>query len=201
MTDTTFQAAPLDRYAERITTGIAALGGLLMLPTLFLFLSGILFYSIDVTGLVVTVAIAAAIAAWLVLNYAVQPASYAIEEHGLTIRRRWARPLRIPFKAVAGVSLAAGMSDVPRFGLRRSFNAGVFGYQGPFQLDPYGMAFFVATNRERLVAIARFNDPPLILSPARPRDFVDALRAALLKQLQPSEPDVGELPQGEEKLS
>lgn len=177
-----FDAAPLDPYAERITTGIATLGGILMLPALFWFLSDIHF-----GGVVIPVAIAAALAAWLLLNYAVQPTGYRFEARHLVIRRRWTRALRVPFKEIAGVSVAAALADVPRFGLRRSFNAGVFGYQGPFQLDPYGAVFFVATNRERLVAVARMNRPPLILSPARPRDFVDTLREELIAQ-----------PQGEE---
>ena len=93
----------------------------------------------------------------------------------------------LPFKDIIGVSTAAALADVPRFGLRRSFNAGVYGYQGPFQLDPYGAVFFVATNRERLVALARRGRPPLIISPARPRDFVEALRTALMKLPEPEE--------------
>lgn len=182
MTTTTFAVAPLDPYAERITTGIAMLGGILMLPALFLYLSRILLAGIAVTGVVVTVAIAVALAVWLLLNYAVQPTSYTIAGEHLVIRRRWARAMRIPFKEIAGVSSAAALADVPRFGLRRSFNAGVFGYHGPFRLDPYGAVFFVATHRERLVAVARTSRPPLILSPARPRDFIEVLREALIKQ-------------------
>jgi hypothetical protein len=74
-------------------------------------------------------------------------------------------------------------------GLRRSFNAGVFGYHGPFELEPYGRVFFAATNRQRLVALARRNGPPLIVSPDRPRDFVAAVREALLDRLKvPAEP-------------
>ena len=180
MVKTSFRVAPLDPYAERITTGIATLGGILMLPALFWFLSGIHF-----AGVVIPVAIAVALAAWLLLNYAVQPTGYLIEQQHLVVRRRWARALRVPFKEITGVSTAVGLADVPRFGLRRSFNAGVFGYQGPFQLEPYGAVFFVATNRERLVAIARLTRPPLILSPLRPRDFVDTLREELIAQ--PSE--------------
>jgi hypothetical protein len=91
----------------------------------------------------------------------------------------------VPFKEIAAVSTAAALADVPRFGLRRSFNAGVYGYHGPFQLDPYGAVFFVATNRERLVAVARRTAPPLILSPERPREFVEALREALIKLPEP----------------
>ena len=163
------------------------LGGLLMLPALFLFLSGFLFNGVAISGVVITIAVAVALAAWLVLNYAVQPTSYIIEDDRLVIRRRWARALKIRFTDIAGVSAAAALADVPRFGLRRSFNAGVFGYQGPFRLERYGAVFFIATHRERLVAVARRVDTPLILSPARPRDFVEALREALIKRPEPVE--------------
>ncbi len=182
MAQTTFDVAALDPYAERITTGIAMLGGVLTLPALFLYLSGMLLSGVAVTGVVVTLAVALALAVWLVLNYAVQPHSYMLESDRLVIKRRWSRAMRVPFKQIVGVSPAAALADVPRFGLRRSFNAGVFGYQGPFQLEPYGVVFFVATHRERLVAVARQNRPPLILSPNRPREFVEALREALAKQ-------------------
>jgi len=181
-----FTVAPLDSYAERITTGISLLGGVLMLPTLFLYLSGFLFDGIAGTGAVITTAVAVALAAWLLLNYAVQPTRYVIEAEQLVIRRRLARPLRVPLKELTGVSAAVGMADMPRFGLRRSFNAGVYGYQGPFRLSPYGEVFFAATNRERLVAAARVASPPLILSPSRPRDFVEALREAIIRRADPS---------------
>ena len=182
MATTSYPVAPLDSYAERITSGIAMLGGVLMLPTLFLYLSGFLLTGVGVTGAVITAAVALALATWLVLNYAVQPTSYDIEDDRVLIRRRWARAMPLPFKQIVGVSAAAALADVPRFGLRRSFNAGVFGYQGPCQLEPYGAVFFAATNRERLVALARRDSSPLILSPARPREFVEGLRAALIKQ-------------------
>ena len=177
-----FDVAALDSYAERITSGISMLGGILMLPTLFLYLSGFLFEGIAATGAVITAATAVALAVWLVLNYAAQPVRYDIEREHLLIKRRWTRALRIPLKQITGVSPASGMADTPRFGLRRSFNAGVFGYHGPFRLDPYGSVFFMATNRERLVAVARVSDPPLIVSPASPRAFVESLREARLRQ-------------------
>jgi hypothetical protein len=184
-----YSVAPLDGYAERITTGISLLGGVLMLPTLFLYLSGFLFEGIAPTGAVITSAVAVALAAWLLLNYAVQPTRYVVEAEHLVVRRRIARPMRVPLKELTGVSTAAGMADMPRFGLRRSFNAGVYGYQGPFRLSPYGEVFFAATNRERLVAVARVAAPPLILSPARPRDFVEALREAMIRRAGPRVPD------------
>jgi hypothetical protein len=180
MTATVFEAAPLDSYAERITTGIAMLGGVLMLPALFWYLSGIGPIGGIVSGVAVSAAIAITLAVWLLLNYAVMPVSYRVEPDQLVIRRRWARPLRIPYTQITGVSTAGGLADVPRRGLRRSFNAGVFGYQGPFQLAPYGSAVFAATHRERLVAIARIDQPPLIVSPNRPRSFVETLRETLL---------------------
>src|SRR5215210_1348812 len=112
-----YPAARLDPYAERITSGIAMLGGVLMLPTLFLYLSGFLLTGVGVTGALITAAVAVALAAWLVLNYAVQPTSYVIESDRLLIRRRWARAIPLPFKQITGVSTAAALADVPRFGL------------------------------------------------------------------------------------
>jgi hypothetical protein len=181
MDTASYPVAPLDSYAERITSGIAMLGGVLMLPALFLYLSGFLFTGIGVTGAVITAAVALALAVWLMLNYAVQPTSYEIQADRVLIRRRWARAMPLLFKDIIGVSTAAALADVPRFGLRRSFNAGVYGYQGPFKLDPYGAVFFVATNRGRLVALARRDRTPLIISPVRPREFVEALRTVLMK--------------------
>lgn len=182
MAQTQFEAAPLNSYAEQITSGIAMLGGLLTLPALFLYLSGMLRNGIAVTGMVITMAVALAMVVWLLLNYAVQPTSYVIEAQRVLIKRRWARAMPVPFEQIMGVSLAAALADMPRFGLRRSFNAGVFGYQGPFRLEQYGAVFFVATNRERLVALARRDRTPLLISPARPRDFVEDLRDVLAKQ-------------------
>jgi hypothetical protein len=43
----------------------------------------------------------------------------------------------------------------------------------------------MATNRERLVALARRDRTPLLISPARPREFVEALRTALMKLPEP----------------
>lgn len=179
MSDTSFEVAPFDSYAERITTGIALLGGIMMLPALFWFLSDLRF-----DGVLVPVAIAITLALWLALNYAVQPISYEIElaQDRLVVKRRWLRNVRIPMEEITGVSVASALADVPRSGLRQALNAGVFGYHGQFQLERYGAAFFAATNRERLVAIARMDYPSIIVSPARPRDFVEALREALIKR-------------------
>jgi len=58
MATTSYDVAPLDPYAERITSGIAMLGGVLMLPTLFLYLSGFLLTGVGVTGAVITAAVA-----------------------------------------------------------------------------------------------------------------------------------------------
>jgi hypothetical protein len=180
-----FEAAALDPYAERITTGIAMVGGVLMLPILFWYLSGMINYAIAVPGIVISAALGLAMATWLALNYAAYPKSYEIKDDQLIIRRHWLHAMKIPLHDILGVSGAAALADVPRRGLRRSFNAGVFGYHGPFQLAEYGQAFFAATHRERLVAIARRDKMTIIISPQRPRDFTEALREALIH----SEPD------------
>ncbi|WP_129626955.1 PH domain-containing protein [Candidatus Oscillochloris fontis] len=165
-----FEVAALDSYASRITSGLAYLGGLLMLPLLFAYLANLRW-----AGLLVPAALALPLALFMLLCYAAQPSLYLIEEQALVITRRWWRPLRIPFDHVSGASSASALADVPRSGLRFAFNPGIFGYLGPFHLAPYGETFFLATNRARLVAVARIARPPLILSPARPREFVVAL--------------------------
>ncbi|GEM_PF-795611 len=187
-----FEAATLDRYAERITTGIATIGGILMLPALFWFLSGILLYGVAVPGIVISSATGVALAVWLTLNYAVQPVSYIIKGDALLIKRRWVGAMRISLRDILGVSPAAALADVPRKGLRQSFNAGVFGYNGPFQLEQYGKVFFTATDRERLVAIARRDKMTLIISPARPRDFIETLREEIIRvaEATSADPDV-----------
>lgn len=166
----TFGAAPLDEYATRITMGVAYMGGVLMLPMLFAYLSNLRW-----GGLLIPSALALTLAVFLLLAYAFQATAYVIEDSRLLIRRRWVRSLAISFDRITGASPAVMLADIPRSGLRFAFNPGVFGYQGPFRLAPYGTAFFLATNRERLVAIAREGKPPLILSPFRPKAFVEAL--------------------------
>jgi hypothetical protein len=180
-----FEVATFDRYSERITTGIAMVGGVLMLPTLFWYLSGILIYGIAVPGIVISSATGVAMAVWLALNYAVQPTSYLINGDTLIIRRRWVGAMRVPISEILGVSPAPALVDVPRRGLRQSFNAGVFGYHGPFQLEHFGRVFMLATDRERLVALARKDRLTLIVSPARPRDFIEAVREAIIQSAEP----------------
>jgi hypothetical protein len=165
-----FDAAPLDEYASRITIGLAYLGGLLMLPLLFAYLANLRW-----GGLLIPTALALPLAIFLLLSYAAQPSTYMVEESTLVVRRRWWRSLSIPLDEIIGASPATYLADVPRRGLRFAFNPGVFGYLGPFRLAPYGETFFLATNRARLVSVARHDRPPLILSPARPREFVEAL--------------------------
>jgi hypothetical protein len=176
-----FAVAPLDAYAERITSGIALLGGVTLLPALFLTLSGLLLRAGAVPGVLVSLAIAATLGTWLLLNYAAQPVEYVIDADRVLIRRRWwRRPLVVRFDRLVAVSTAGALADVPRSGVRQAFNAGVFGYHGPFTLSGLGRVFLSATHRERLVAIARHDGPPLLISPAQPRLFVDALRQALI---------------------
>ncbi|MFV9504401.1 MAG: PH domain-containing protein [Oscillochloridaceae bacterium umkhey_bin13] len=168
-----FAAAPLDAYALRLTTGLAYLGGLLMLPLLFAYLSNLRW-----DGLLVPVALALAIAIFLLLTYAFQPARYEIHADTLIVRRRLWRALRVPLELVGQAAPATALADLPRRGLRFAFNAGIFGYQGPFRLAPYGEVFFLATDRTRLVTIARYERTALVISPASPRAFSEALNAA-----------------------
>jgi hypothetical protein len=168
-----FRAAPLDGYAIQITSGLAYLGGLLMLPLFFAYLANLRW-----NGLLVPVALALALAAFLLLSYAAQPTEYIIETKLLRVRRRWLWALKVPLGEIGQASPAPTLAEVPRRGLRFAFNAGIFGYQGPFRLDPYGEVFFLATNRERLVAIARPGTTALIVSPERPRGFTEALNEA-----------------------
>jgi hypothetical protein len=71
------------------------------------------------------------------------------------------------------------LASIPQRGLRFAFNPGIFGYQGPYRLAPYGEAFMLATNRERLVSLAREGRPPLIISPEQPRAFMNELTERL----------------------
>lgn len=165
-----FTVAPLDEYASRVTIGLAYLGGLLMLPLLFAYLANLRW-----GGLLIPSALALALALFLMLCYAVQPSAYQIEDAALVVRRRWIWALRIPLDIITGASTATYLADIPHRGLRFAFNPGIFGYTGPFRLAPYGETFFMATNRARLVSVARQGRPPLIISPARPREFIEAL--------------------------
>jgi len=165
-----FEVAPLDAYARRLTAGLAYLGGLLMLPLLFAYLANLRW-----EGLMVPVALALAVAMFLLLTYGAQPRRYEVNATHLVVRRRWLPALRVPLTLITGASLASHLADAPRRGVRFAFNAGIFGYQGPFRLAPFGEVFFLATDLERLAAVGREGRPSLILSPARPRAFVEAL--------------------------
>ena len=173
-----FSAAPLDTYALRLTNGLAYLGGLLALPMLFAYLANLRW-----EGLLVPIALAVVLALFLLLCYAFQPRAYELIGDQLVVRRRLWRALYLPLSRISGASVATSMADLPRYGLRFAFNAGIFGYQGPFRLDPYGEVFFIATNRSRLVSVARHQAlPPLILSPERPQAFVIALNERRTQQ-------------------
>lgn len=170
----TFDAAPLDRYVARITTRIAYVGGVLMLPLLFAYLSNLRW-----GGLFIPSTCGVMLALFLLLAYSVQPVAYQLDGRHLIVRCRWWRALRIPLSQISDVSFAPTLGEIPQRGLRFAFNPGIFGYQGPFYLAPYGEAFFLATNREYLVSVARRSLPPLIISPAQPRMFVAALQQYL----------------------
>jgi hypothetical protein len=165
-----FDVAPLDEYAIRITSGLAYLGGILMLPLLFAYLANLRW-----AGLLIPVALALPLGLFLLLSYAFQPSAYLIEDARLVVRRRWWRSLVVPLDQISAAAAATHLADIPQRGLRFAFNPGVFGYLGPFRLAPYGEAFFLATNRGRLVSLARKGRPPLIVSPQRSREFIEAI--------------------------
>jgi hypothetical protein len=172
-----FRAARLDPYAARITSGVAYLGGLLMVPLLFAYLSNLRW-----DGLLIPTALALPIGLFLLLSYAFQPLQYMLDDTHLTIKRRWFRALKIPLEQITAASAAPGLAGIPQRGLRFAFNPGIFGYQGPYRLAPYGEAFMLATNRERLVSLAREGRPPLIISPEQPRAFMTELNERLAGQ-------------------
>lgn len=165
--------APLDPYTQRVTSGLAYVGGVLLLPMLFALLSGMRW-----NGLLVPTTLAVAIGLFLLLAYAGQPVCYHLTPSHLTIQRRWLRPITIALSDITGVSLAHKLSRVPAIGVRLAFNPGVFGYQGIYFLIPTGRVFFLATNRERLIAVVRLSAMPIILSPAFPQSCIERIEAA-----------------------
>ncbi|NJK78430.1 MAG: hypothetical protein HC914_00305 [Chloroflexaceae bacterium] len=98
--DKSFAAAQLDPYAERITTGIAYLGGLLLLPLLFAYLANLRW-----GGLLIPSAVALLLAIFLLLTYANQPRNYRIIERDLVIQRRLLPAIKIPLKILPGYRL------------------------------------------------------------------------------------------------
>jgi hypothetical protein len=169
----TFIVADLDPYARQVTSGVAYLGGLLALPLLFAYLAGLRW-----DGLTVPTALALALAVFLFFSYAGQARRLRIEAQQLVIERAVGPAIRLPYREISAVTAVAGMDDLMKRGTRWRFNAGVFGYQGPFSLAPYGRLNMLATDLTRLVAIARPGLPPLLISPQAPRAFVEALNLA-----------------------
>ncbi len=183
-TDQRFEAAALDQYARQVTMGVALLGGVLLLPVLFLYLSGLLLRGVGTTGALLAAGIALALLLWLLLSYAAAAQRYTIGADTLVIKRRWLRAIRVPLASVVAVMPTTQLAgdNVRALGVRRVLNFGVFGYAGRITLEPYGGAYFCATNRGRLVVVARVQQQALLLSPERPQMFVEALRAALMQR-------------------
>lgn len=169
-----FRVSPLDQFAVRVTTIVSYIGGFFMLPLLFAYLSNNRW-----NGLYIPTSFAILLAIFLLLNYASQPTAYRIDPEHLVVRRRWFWAVRVPLVEITRVSQASALSNVPHTGLRFAFNPGVFGYQGPFYLAPYGSAFFLATDRAKLVSVSRRFASPLILSPDKPYDFIDSIMVKL----------------------
>ena len=96
------------------------------------------------------------------------------------IERRWQRAVRIGYETIEAVTVLPVAADMRA--TRFAFNAGVFGYQGPFISERYGRFFAYATDRDKTVAIARRGAPMLVVSPLLPFAFVGALREALTQK-------------------
>lgn len=172
-----FDCAPIDTYAQRITQGFVFVGGTLTFPGLFLALSGLLNYQIAYYGAVISGAVAATLLVFVWLAWAGMPMSLEIQAEQLVIKRRWWRAIRVPFTAIEAVTILNVANDLQR--TARAFNAGVFGYQGPFISLRYGKLFCMVTDRDRTIAIARHQSTILVVSPHQPSAFLMALREAL----------------------
>jgi len=172
-----FDCAPLDTYAQRITQGFVFVGGTLTLPGLFLALSGLLNYQIAYYGAVISGAVAATLLVFVWLSWAGMPLTLEVHTDQLIIKRRWWRAIRVPFHAVEAVTILNVATDLQR--TARAFNAGVFGYQGPFTSARYGRLFCMVTDRDRTIAIARHHDRILIVSPYQPTTFMATLRESM----------------------
>ena len=172
--------APLDAISQRLTQGFVLVGGISTLPALFLALSGLLMHPIAFYGAVICAAVAAGFLTFLVLSWAGMATQIRIETDACIIERRWQRPVRIPFDSIEAVTVLPVSIDMRA--TRFAFNAGVFGYQGPFISERYGRFFAYATDRDKTVAIAQRGAPMLILSPLLPFAFVGALREALTQK-------------------
>lgn len=175
-----FDCAPIDSYAQRITQGFVFVGGVLTLPGLFLALSGLLTYQIAYYGAVVSGAVAASLLVFVWLSWAGMPMSLTLDTNQLIIKRRWWRAIHVPYTAIEAATILNVATDLQRSA--RAFNAGVFGYQGPFISSRYGKLFCMVTDRDRSIAIARHNAAILLVSPHQPSAFLAALREMLTAQ-------------------
>jgi len=172
--------APLDAISQRLTQGFVLVGGISTLPALFLALSGLLMYPLAFYGALVCAAVAAGFLTFLVLSWAGMPTQIRIEADALVIERRWHRAVRIGYETIEAVTVLPVAADMRA--TRFAFNAGVFGYHGPFISERYGRFFAYATDRDKTVAIARRGAPMLVVSPLLPFAFVGALREALTQK-------------------
>jgi hypothetical protein len=172
--------APLDAICQRLTQGFVLVGGISTLPALFLALSGLLMYPLAFYGALVCAAVAAGFLTFLVLSWAGMPTQIRIEADALVIERRWHRAVRIGYETIEAVTVLPVAADMRA--TRFAFNAGVFGYHGPFISERYGRFFAYATDRDKTVAIARRGAPMLVVSPLLPFAFVGALREALTQK-------------------
>lgn len=169
--------APLDAHCQTVTQGVVTVGGIATLPALFLALSGLLQSQIAWYGAVLSAAVAAVFLIAVLAHWAVMPVALVLDTSALRIQRRWAKELVVAYAAIEAATVLSVGTDWHAEGWQ--FTAGLFGYHGWYRSERYGRCVAVATDREKLIAIARRDAPLLVVSPLLPFACLSALREQL----------------------
>lgn len=172
----TYEPAPLDAPAQRMTQGVIFVGGTLTLPGLFLALSGLLRYDAAYYGAIACCVLAAIVLGYVAWMWAGHVREFVLTDTHLVIKRQLRRRQNIPLTQITAIYAAPLAIDAPPVGW--GSNVGIFGYQGTFVTPRYGRVMGMASNRELMVIMNRDNTL-LLLSPANPSRFVDDVRAAM----------------------
>ncbi|MFM2033069.1 MAG: hypothetical protein RLZZ297_1834 [Chloroflexota bacterium] len=172
--------APLDEHCQRVTQGVITVGGIATLPALFLSLSGRFESDIGLYGAVLSAVVAGVFLVGIGVAYAAMPVSLELGADALVVRRRWFRPIVVPYTHIEAVTTMPVGNDWHSEGW--ALSAGLFGYQGRYRSTRTGRCMAIATDRDRMVAIARRDAPMLVVSPLLPHACVNALREQLAKK-------------------
>lgn len=166
--------APLDSHCQRVTQGVVLVGGVATLPALFLALSGLLQSDIAWYGAGLSAAVAAGFLLAVVAAWCTMPVTLVLDDHALTVQRRWAKSIVVPYTSIDAVTALTVGDDFHPVGW--VFLAGLFGYHGAYQSARYGRCVAYATDRDKCIAIARRDGPLLVVSPLLPFACLSALR-------------------------